>query len=88
MAAKIEEIVPKALLSGLKDSRAPLGERLHLLNAIFTTLDAVASTDIRIEAAAIVLLALPRNRANVALAMNLDGMLGEHARIVSGQYHH
>ena len=87
LAAKIEETVPKVLLSGLKDSRAPLGERLHLLNAIATTLDAAASADIRIEAAAIVLLALPRNRANVALAMNLDGMLGEHARIVSGQYH-
>ncbi len=86
LAAKIEEMVPKALLSGLKESRAPLGERLNLLNAIATTVDDAAVADMRLEAAAIVLLSLPRNRANVELSMSLDGMLGEHARIAGGKY--
>lgn len=87
LAAKIEETVPKALISGLKESHAPLGERLNLLDSIANTVDSSASADMRIEAAAIVLLALPRNRANVELEMTLDGMLGEHARIVGGKYH-
>jgi len=87
LAAKIEDTVPKALLSGLKDSRAPLGERLNLLDAIAHTIDSSATSDLRIEAAAIVLLALTRNRANVELDVNLEGMLGEHARIAGGKYH-
>ena len=86
LAGKIEEVVPKALLTGLKDSRAPLGERLNLLNAIASSVDSSASADVRLEAAAILLLALPRSRANVELTTGLESMLGEHARINDGKY--
>ncbi len=86
LAERVEANVPKALISGLKESRANLSERLNLLVAMAASHQATGNADLCLEAAAIVLLAQPRERANVELHVKLSGLLGEHALIIAGNY--
>ena len=94
LADKMIASVPKATLGGLKDSHAPLAERLNLLTRIAEAVlgaqaqpDPQSRDDLTLEAAAIVLITVPRARANVELSVELGGMLGEHARIRQGKMH-
>lgn len=92
LAEKITANVPKATLNGLKESHAPLAERLNLLTRIAdavlgvdANLEPHARADLTLEAAAVILINVPRARANVELRVQLSGLLGDHSRIRQGK---
>lgn len=91
LADKITASVPKVTLNGLKESHAPLAERLRLLSriaeAVLGSSTQTDSSDLTLEAAAIVLINVPRARVNVALSTTIQGLLGEHGRIQQGSMH-
>ncbi len=84
LASELEHKVPKELLSKLRESHAPLVERVDVLIQLLrnATRDAGnASADLLLEAAMSLALPLPLERTDSQLQCTLTGLRGEHARI-------
>jgi hypothetical protein len=84
LAARLENSLPKAILSGLKESRASVAERLTLWQNLLHSQTQDSTAAIILEAAAICAIAVHRERVNVELSQNVSELLGEHGRIQSG----
>jgi hypothetical protein len=83
LAAELEHKVPKELLSNLRDSLAPLAERVDVLMQLLrnATVSESPDADLLLEAAMSLALPLSLERADVQLQSELAGLRGEHVRI-------